>query len=114
MNRYFLVSFLVLLSLSLSACSKPDISGIVLDTDEKEVLVAKELTSEEYEEIKDQTVSQIQDEDVLGDTYRGLIYLSYDHPEEFKKGDEVEVWIKGSIRESYPEGAHAKKIRLSR
>lgn len=114
MNRKFSFLFLVLLSLSLSACSKPDIEGIVLDTTEKEVLVAKELTSEQYEEIKDQTTSQIQEDDVHGDAYRGLIYLSYDHPEEFNKGDQVEVWIEGSIKESYPESAHAKKIRQSK
>ena len=113
MNRKFFL-FLVLLNLSLSACSKPDIEGIVLDTTEKEVLVGKELTSKQYEEIKDQTTAQIQEEDVLGDAYRGLIYLSYDHPEEFNQGDRVEVWIEGYISESYPESAHAKKIRKSK
>lgn len=48
---------------------------------------------------------------MLGDTNRGLIYLTYEHTDEFNKGDEVEIWIDGAIRESYPARADSKKIR---
>ena len=87
--------------------------GIVIRTEEKYVQIATELSLDEYEEIKHKSAEQIQDEDVLGDTYRGLINLTYDNPEKFNKGDEVKVWIDGGIRESYPAGADAKKIEVT-
>src|SRR5690625_280407 len=105
---------IILSSVSLSGCGDADMEGIVLKTTENYVQVATELSPDEYEEIKDKPAGQIQDEDVLGDTYRGLINLTYDNPEKFSKGDEVDIWIDGDIRESYPSGATAKKISLKK
>jgi len=101
-------------SVFLTGCDDADMDGIVLKTTENYIQVATELSPEEYEEVKDKSASQIQDEDVLGDTYRGLINLTYDNPEKFGKGDEVEIWIDGDIRESYPLGATAKKISMKK
>lgn len=77
-------------------------------------MIATELSADEYESIKDQPASEIQNEDVHGDTHRGLIDLSYDEPKDFNKGDEVEVWLEGDIMESYPPSATAKKITLKK
>lgn len=62
---------IILSSVSLSGCGDADMEGIVLKTTENYVQVATELSPDEYEEIKDKPAGQIQDEDVLGDTYRG-------------------------------------------
>ena len=105
---------IILSSVSLSGCGDADMEGIVLTTTENYVQVATELSTDDFEEIKDKPAGQIQDEDVLGDTYRGLINLTYDNPEKFSKGDEVDIWIDGDIRESYPSGATAKKISLKK
>nr|WP_232827998.1 DUF3221 domain-containing protein [Paraliobacillus sp. X-1268] len=40
------------------------------------------------------------------------MYLAYDNPEEWSKGDEVKVWIDGDVLASYPEQAKAKKIQF--
>lgn len=110
MKRTLTVFISIIISLSLIGCSKPDRDGIVLEVTENQILLAEELSPEEYEKIKDKPASEIQNEDVLGDAYYGLIYLTYDNAEKFSKGDEVEVWIDGDIMESYPAQAEAKKI----
>ena len=112
-KKLLLVPLILLFSILLLSCRKPDMEGIVIRTEEKYVQIATELSLDEYEEIKHKSAEQIQDEDVLGDTYRGLINLTYDNPEKFNKGDEVKVWIDGGIRESYPAGADAKKIEVT-
>lgn len=108
-RKIFLALLILLVSISLISCSKPDMEGIVIRTEEKYVQIATKLSIDEYREIKD--LSKIQEEDVFGDTNRGLIDLTYDNPEEFNQGDQVEVWIDGNIRESYPGRANAKKIK---
>ena len=110
-KKILLTSVALLGSILLMSCSKPDMEGIVLKVTETYILIATELSLNQYEEIKHKSAGQIQDEDVFRDTNRGLIYLTYDGVDEFNKGDEVEVWIQGDIRESYPAGADAKKIR---
>ncbi len=111
-NGKLLLSIIFLfIGILLTSCSKPDMEGIVLEVNKNYIQVATELSLDEYEEIKDKSALEIQNEDVLGDTYRGLIDLTYEHTDEFSKGDEVEIWIDGGIRESYPSGADAKKIR---
>lgn len=111
MKKTFLkASIVLLLSVSLTGCGKPNMKGIVLEVNEYGIKLATELSPDEYEEIKNESVSDIQNEDVHGDTYRGLIDLTYDHTDELSKGDEVEVWIDGDIMESYPGKAQAKKI----
>lgn len=114
MKRNLLLAIAILVGVLFAGCGngKVDMEGIVLKTTENYIQVATELAPDEYEEIKDKSAGQIQDKDVLGDTYRGLIDLTYDNLEKFSKGDEVEIWIDGEIRESYPLGATAKKISV--
>ncbi|MEJ8777192.1 DUF3221 domain-containing protein [Pseudogracilibacillus sp. ICA-222130] len=113
MKRLFSTAFtIILLSLSLVGCSKPSIEGIILEVNEHGIKLATELSSEEYEEIENIPVSDIQNEDVQGNTYRGLIDLTYKDTGGLSKGDKVEVWIDGDIMESYPEKAKAKKISV--
>lgn len=91
-------------------CGNPNIEGIVLKVNEDGVKLATELSPAEYEKIKNESVSDIQNEDVNGNTYRGLIDLNYEHTDKLSKGDEVEVWIEGDIMTSYSSKAKAKKI----
>lgn len=114
MKKAIFTVIMMLFSLLLAGCDDADMEGIVLETTENDLLVATELTVEAYEEIEDQSASQIQNEDVYGDTYRGLIYLTYDQIEKFSKGDQVDIWIDGDIRESYPLGATAKKVAVKK
>lgn len=103
---------LLLCSLLFIGCSiNPDMEGIILEVKEDQLLLAREITLSEYEQIKDKSALQIQNEDVLGDAYFGLIELTYKNAKEFNKGDQVEVWIDGEVMESYPEQAKAKKIK---
>src|SRR5699024_3147901 len=104
----------LLISFSLVGCGNADMEGIVLEVNENGIKLATEMSPDEYEEIKNKSVSNIQNEDVNGDTYRGLIDLNYDHTDKLSKGDEVEIWIDGDIRESYPLGATAKKISVKK
>lgn len=113
MKRLFSTAFtIILISLSLAGCSKPSMEGIILEVNEHGVKLATELSLEEYEDIKHESVSNIQNEDVHGDTYRGLIDLTYKDTGGLSKGDEVEVWIDGGIMESYPLQAKARKISV--
>lgn len=113
MKKLFTTAWtMILVSLFLASCGQqePDMEGIILEVSEHGVKLAKELSLEEYEDIKNDPVSKIQNEDVYGDTYRGLIDLTYEDTGGLNKGDEVEVWIDGGIMESYPEKAEARKI----
>jgi len=47
---------------------------------------------------------------VKGKKELGLITLRYEDMDKINKGDEVDVWIGGDIRESYPPRADAKKV----
>lgn len=112
-ERLFVTAFtIILISLLPAGCGKPGMEGIILEVNEHGIKLATELSPDEYEEIKNESVSNIQNEDVHGDTYRGLIDLTYDHTDEFSKGDEVEVWIDGDIMASYPHKAKAEKISV--
>ncbi|WP_368654168.1 DUF3221 domain-containing protein [Ornithinibacillus sp. 4-3] len=110
MKKTLLITFIVLLNVLLIGCGKPDIEGIVLEVNDDGVKLATELSPAEYEKIKDESVLDIQNEDVNGSTSLGLIDLNYEHTDKFSKGDEVEVWMEGDIMTSYPSKAKAKKI----
>lgn len=111
-GKYLIVFVIVLANLSFTACNQPDYEGIVLKATENQILLATELSQDEYEEIKKFPVSQIQNADVLGDAYYGLINLTYQDAESFTPGDQVKVWIDGEVLESYPLMAQVKKIIL--
>jgi len=110
----FTLVIFILFSVSLAGCGDSDMEGIVLEANENYIKVATELSSGEYEKMKDKSASEIQDEDVHGDAFYGLVDVTYDHAEKFSKGDEVKIWIDGDVRESYPLGATAKKISLKK
>lgn len=100
----------ILFSILLVACGEADMQGIVLDTSKGGLTLARELTPDEYEEIKNISPTKLHNEDVEGKRDLGLIILSYEDMGEINKGDEVDVWIGGDIMESYPPQADAKKV----
>lgn len=85
------------------------IEGYILEVEEGRILVAKEITSKKYEEIKDKTFGEIQE---LDNERISLIFLSYKDTSSLKRGHKVDVWIDGGINESYPSQAGAKKIEI--
>ena len=90
---------------------KADMEGIVLDIVELGIKLARNLSPDEYEEIKNESVTKLHNEYVGGEREcLGLIDLIYENKNEFNKGDEVEVWTDGYIMEIFPERAKAKKI----
>jgi len=115
MKKTFLsLIIIILISVSLVGCGKADMQGIVLDTRENGLTLARELTPGEYEKIKDISPTKLHNEDVEGKRDLGLISLSYEDMDEINKGDEVDVWIAGDIMESYPPQADAKKVTKKR
>lgn len=111
MRIIYLLFILGIVNILLAGCGKADMEGIVLDINEHEIKLAKNLTPEEYDEIKDMSVTILHNEDVAGDRDLGLIDLTYEHHDELNKGDEVEVWIDGDMMDSYPPQAAAKKVQ---
>jgi len=109
---FFSVFILMLLIVPLTGCGdrSPDMEGTVLDIDENGIELARNLSPDEYEKVKHMSPVTLHNEDVAGERDLGLIDLSYESDGEFKKGDEVEVWIDGDIMSSYPPQANAKKI----
>lgn len=116
MKRIFLTVFtVILMSILIVGCGKANMEGIILEVTENVILLSENISPEEYEEVKNESVSKLQNEDVQGERARlGLIELTYDNTDKFSKGDEVEVWIDGDILESYPSQAKAKKISLKK
>lgn len=113
MKKIFPKLFIVLLlSMSLAGCGKADMVGIILEVTENEVLLSRNLTSDEYKKIENESAIKLQNEDVRGERASlDLIELTYDNTDELRKGDEVEVWIDGDILESYPSQAKTKKLQ---
>lgn len=114
MRSIFFVSLIALLGASLTGCSlgsgKPDTEGIILEANENGVLLAQNLSADEYENIKDKSVDEIQNEDESESADPDLMDVIYEDADQFSKGDEVDVWIDGDIFDSDPPQADAKKI----
>lgn len=111
MGKVFITILMICLIIpTLAGCGEAHVEGIVLDVNEDNIMLATELSQEAYEEIKNIPASDIQNGDVNGDTYLGLITLTYHHTDGINKGDRVAVWIDGDIMESYPMKAKASKI----
>lgn len=107
MKRNFFITFTTLLiGVSLVGCGKSNMEGIILEVTENEILLAENLSLDKYEEIKNKSITMIQEEE--GDIR--LIFLTYDNTDEWEKGDEVTVWIDGGVNESLPAQAKAKKV----
>lgn len=111
-GKYLIIFVVVLANLSFAGCNRADYEGIIIKVTENEILLATELSIDEYEKIKNLPAAKIQNADVLGDAYYGLIYLVYQDTKKFAPGDQVKAWIDGEILESYPLIADAKKISL--
>nr|WP_256363919.1 DUF3221 domain-containing protein [Psychrobacillus sp. FJAT-21963] len=62
----------------------------MLEVEEGRILVAKEIPSEKYEEIKDKTIGEIQE---LDNERISLIFLSYKDTSSLKIGHKVDVWV---------------------
>jgi hypothetical protein len=101
------ILMLFLLALSLAACSNEQISGegFILEVSDEAILVVKNINQERYNEIKD-----VQSDALINQGGLELIWLEYEATDRLQKGDHIEFWIEGSVRESYPEQATAKKI----
>ncbi|MBT2692832.1 DUF3221 domain-containing protein [Bacillus sp. ISL-55] len=106
-TRRSAIVMVFLLALCLAACSKEQISGegFILEVSDEAILVVKNINQERYNEIKDVPGDALIDQGGLE-----LIWLDYEAADGLQKGDHIEFWIDGSIRESYPEQATAKKI----
>lgn len=112
--RYILISILFL-TVFLSACGSggPDVNGVLLEVNDNNVLLSENLTLEEYEQIKEISATDLQNEDVNGERDPlNLMSISYDKTDAFKAGTSVDVWLTGDIMESYPSQAEAKKINV--
>ena len=107
--KNFKVFFAVMmvLAICLAGCAKAEETreGFVLEVKEGTVLVAQNVTMERYNELKDVSSEALIDQGGLD-----LIWLTYEKAADFKKGDQVEFWLDGGVRESYPAQADAKKI----
>lgn len=111
-KKILLVLLILLFSIRLTSCIKPDIEGLVLEADGNKIKLAENVTLTEYEKIKERSVRKLQNEHVAGERESlGLVDLTYDDADRFTKGDEVRVWIDGDIMTSYPGKTSAKKIQ---
>ncbi|WP_058307663.1 DUF3221 domain-containing protein [Gracilibacillus massiliensis] len=109
MKRKVFIAFAVILfSISIVGCGNSHMEGIILEVTENEILLSENLSLDKYEDVKNKSISEIQEEEKS----ISLIYLAYDNTEEWSKGDEVKGWIDGDIMTSSPEQAKAKKIQL--
>ncbi|HLQ74295.1 MAG TPA: DUF3221 domain-containing protein, partial [Bacillota bacterium] len=103
MKKVYLIiisSFLIVLA---SCSEQADVSGIVINIEEDRLLVAQQMTAEEYDEVKDQSATDIQNKDVEGETNFDLIVLTYEGDiDSFAAGDEIDAWINEGVMMSYP------------
>ncbi|MBD8067801.1 DUF3221 domain-containing protein [Bacillus sp. PS06] len=82
------------------------VKGYIIELTEQSILVATNITEEQFNEVKDMSSSEILTQNLR------LISIRLSDTASFRKGDKVEVSIDGEIAESYPEQAKAKKIKL--
>ncbi len=105
--------FIIVTTLFLAACGEADMEGIILKIDEDQILLAQDLSPEEYQKLDEDLEEEPQNGGVTAERDTdNLIILTYKDADEFNPGDEVKAWIKGEILASYPGQAQAKKIVL--
>lgn len=85
--------------------------GYVLDKGDDVILVAKEISAEEFIEIDNKFVFGDPALDFDGPDEVGLIYISYEDIDNIKKGDKVKAWVDG-VGDSYPQQAKAVKVSV--
>ena len=111
LNKIF--TLLVVLCIALVGCSEigktteeVKTEGYILEVGGSGILVAEDMTSEEYKAIKDTAVSDLYEKGL------SLIYFSNDDTSNLRVGNKVEIWFDGTVAESYPAQARATKIVL--
>ena len=101
--RYLVVILLLLLT----GCSDEKTEGYILEATDGRILLAENIASEEYEEIKGKTIEELDREGI------SLIYLAVDDNKNLQQGDHVEAWIRnGNVDESFPAQATATRIEI--
>ncbi|MEQ6390272.1 DUF3221 domain-containing protein [Bacillaceae bacterium S4-13-58] len=103
----FLTLFLFILVISI-VNTKPDIQGYIMEVQGNRILLAEGIPFKKYEEIKGKTVEDID----KNEENISLIYLIYSGKQKLEKGDNIKVWTKGGIDQSYPAQGYAKKIKV--
>lgn len=102
---------LFILVLVIAGCGitgeKSETQGYILKVENDRVLLAENISIEEYKEIKDLTIEDLSSLEAP----LSLIYLSYSKADEFNKGDKVSVTISGGVETSFPGQAKASKIK---
>lgn len=119
--KEILGAFIVIfISISLTGCDNPDMGGIVTSADNNTVLVADNLSVNRYKAIKDKSSSTENMFEVMKQEVSetsddiNLTSFTYEDADKFKAGDEVDVWIKGGIAESFPGQGDARKIEAKK
>ncbi|MFS0781951.1 DUF3221 domain-containing protein [Bacillus sp. 1P06AnD] len=104
--RYSFISFTFAILLFMSGClgKEPTMTGYILEVEKDKILVAENISFEQYENLKHKTNRELFKEQI------SLIYLSYDDASSLRVGNKVDVWIDGDIALSNPAQAEAKKI----
>lgn len=109
-------SILIILSiflLILSSCqSDADVTAYVIEASDGRMLVAQNMSENEYEEIKDLPASEINNMDVQGEENFDLLVLLFADAEQFSKGDYIEAWIDDAMMDSYPPQVNADRVEI--
>lgn len=79
-----------------------------MEVEENKILVEEDITSDEYEAIKDKSSSDWEDLDEEGIS---LVYFSNDDIRDLQVGKKVEIWHDGKMKTSYPGQAGAIKLK---
>lgn len=106
MKKVFTV--LILMYFTLVGCSgkQEKTEGYILEVEEHRILLAENISAEEYQTIKNKSISELAEEEIP------LIYFSYDEIVDLQEGNKVEIWFNGNIATSYPAQAGAIKIEV--
>ena len=106
-------SLLIVFCFALVGCSEiskttkqEQTEGYIIEIEENRILVAEDITSDEYEAIKDKSISELNEEGI------SLIYFSNDDISNLQVGNKVEIWFDGNMATSYPGQAGATKIEV--
>ena len=111
-------TILIVFCFALVGCSEKETSelneyvkteGYIMEVEENRILVAENITSEEYEAIKDKSSSDWEDLDEEGIS---LVFFSYDDVSDLQVGNKVEILYNGNMATSYPGQAGAIKIEI--
>lgn len=113
MKKMIQVTFLIFILSILAACGEADVTGLVIDKSDYDLLVAENLSESDYEEIKDIPPMELQNNDIQDGSHTlGLRQIEYDHTDEIEIGQMIEAWIDEGELELYPPQSKAKKIKV--